>query len=254
MEIGESVRVRNEKNDVAAQVARLEKEPPLPQGEEERFFGYGVMSVPFESGDLLALRRFPASSVGPGYTSVWHRDPAGVWTFWADQSPLQACPRYFGAAIAHAVETPIVLRWPEARRLEIDISAAQLHWALQLEASPATRFMSRVGALLPERLWRNPRVLALLARVASRILHAGRLGLSGHAPNGQSFVANPLLLWDVRSSSASIAGRDLGRPHPLPEQIHLGDFWLPQRALFAIGRAFFEKADPARHHLVPEGV
>ena len=44
----------------------------LPSGGEERFAGYGVMGLPFASGHVLAMRRFPASSIGPGYSSVWH--------------------------------------------------------------------------------------------------------------------------------------------------------------------------------------
>lgn len=52
--------------------------PTLPSGaEEERFSGYGVMGMPFASGHYLALRHFPASSVGAGYDAVWYRDPAG---------------------------------------------------------------------------------------------------------------------------------------------------------------------------------
>ena len=38
----------------------------LPPGNEERFSGYGVMGLPFASGHILSLRRFPASSLGEG--------------------------------------------------------------------------------------------------------------------------------------------------------------------------------------------
>src|SRR3712207_8448539 len=68
-------------------VDRLEQGAELPSGDEERFAGYGVMGVPFTSGDLLAMRRFPASSLGRGYTSVWHRDPRGRWAFYSDVPP-----------------------------------------------------------------------------------------------------------------------------------------------------------------------
>jgi len=84
-------------------VDRLEQGAELPSGNEERFAGYGVMGVPFTSGDLLAMRRFPASSLGQGYTSVWHRDPQGRWTFYSDVPPQLACSRYFGSAISEAV-------------------------------------------------------------------------------------------------------------------------------------------------------
>jgi hypothetical protein len=77
-------------------VKKLEAHAELPPGSEERFFGYGVMGLPFKSGHLLGLRRFPASSIGPGYRSVWHRAPDGRWTFYQDQPPEMACTRYFG--------------------------------------------------------------------------------------------------------------------------------------------------------------
>jgi hypothetical protein len=57
--------------------------PMLPVGDDERFVGCGVMGFPFASGHYLALRYFPATSFSPGYRSVWHRDPAGVWTFYS---------------------------------------------------------------------------------------------------------------------------------------------------------------------------
>jgi hypothetical protein len=244
--------MRNEHDDVAALVGRLEREPSLPEGQEERFAGYGVMAVPFQSGDILAMRRFAASSLGHGYSSVWHRAPEGTWTFWSDQPPLEACPRYFGSAISRAVMTPIVIRWPKPRQLEVEVPAAELRWTLELETTRSTRTMNRLGEMMPDRLWRSPRALALMAKLAGRLLHAGRLGLSGHLPNGQAFVANPMLVWSIRESSAAIGGRDLGPVGALPEQAHLGDFWLPQRALFAVGRAFFEPADQSRHHLVAQ--
>ena len=63
----------------------IEREPTLPAGSGERFSGYGVMGLPFRSGHILGLRRFSASSIGPGYRSVWHRAPSGRWTFYQDQ-------------------------------------------------------------------------------------------------------------------------------------------------------------------------
>jgi hypothetical protein len=51
-------------------VDEIEAAAVLSDGEEERFFGFVVIGLPFDSGHILALRRFPASSIGPGYTSV----------------------------------------------------------------------------------------------------------------------------------------------------------------------------------------
>ncbi len=237
-------------DDVRRWVQRLEEDPRLPDGDGERFAGYGVMAAPFRSGHLLALRRFPASSVGPGYTSVWHRSPAGHWTFWSDRPPLEACPRYFGSAIQTASETTISLAWTTPVRLDVAIPAVDLRWSLHLRATAATKALNAVAAIMPESWWRRPGVLRLMAAVASSLLHAGKLGLEGQTPNGQRFLANPKRLWLIDHSEASLAGHGFGEPGPLSAQARLGDFWIPQRGLFVLGRAFFEPADPQRHRLV----
>ncbi|AQA22313.1 hypothetical protein BTZ20_3315 [Rhodococcus sp. MTM3W5.2] len=48
------------------------------------------------------------------------------------------------------------------------------------------------------------------------------------------------MLWTVDQSRATIDGVDLGPPGPLPEQAHLGDFWIPQKGMFVVGEAYFE--------------
>ncbi len=240
-------------NDAPAElVAAIERDPTLPEGDDERFAGYGVMAAPFASGDLLAMRRFPVSSLGGGYTTVWHRAPSGEWTIYSDRAPLETCPRYFGSALTRAVEGPIEVVWPGPRSLSIDVPGADLRWSLELESTGTTRLLSALGGAMPDGMWRSPRALAVLARVAGAMLHAGKLQLAGRAPNGQTFVANPMLLWTLASSRAVLGGRDLGALAPLPEQVRLGDFWLPQRGLFAIGRAFFEPFDATRHLLVAQ--
>ena len=88
-------------------VEQLEAAPSLPAGSNERYNGYSAMRLPFKSGHMLALRQVQASSVGPGYTSVWHRDPDGNWAFYTSVSPRQACPRYFDAIARNAEETEI---------------------------------------------------------------------------------------------------------------------------------------------------
>lgn len=230
--------------------AALEKSAELPAGDEERFVGYGVMAAPFSSGDLLAMRRFPASSLGQGYTTVWHRTPDGEWTIYSDSNPMHACPRYFGKEIDHAVETPIEIEWPAPRRLAVGVPVASLAWTVELAQTGATRFMNTLGRAMTDGMWRSPRMLASMAGVAGRLLGAGRLGLTGRASNGQTFVANPMNVWILASSRATIGERDLGELAPLPEQARLGDFWIPQRGLFAFGRAFFEPFDAARHAAV----
>ena len=231
-------------------VDRLEQGAELPSGNEERFAGYGVMGVPFTSGDLLAMRRFPASSLGQGYTSVWHRDSQGRWTFYSDVPPQLACPRYFGSAVDEAVVREIEITWSSPRDFTVSIKEDfGLDWHLSLAEAPATRLLNAAGGMLPDALWRKEAVLKPMGKAASLMLKAGRLGLTGQAPNHQRFIANPMLLWMIQSSTARIGNQDLGSVSPLPVQARLGDFWIPQCGLFAIGRAFFEPLDPARHAL-----
>jgi hypothetical protein len=234
----------------AVLAAELERSVPAPPGDTEQFSGYGVMGAPFASGDVLAMRRFPSSSLGEGYSTVWHRTPEGDWTIYSDHDPMRTCPRYFGSALSRAVETPISVTWPAPAVMEVSVPAAELAWRVELADSATTRFLNALGGTMSDRMWRRPRVLAMMARLASRMLHSGRLGLSGHAPNGQTFIANPRIVWLIERSHATIAGRDLGELAALPEQVHLADFWIPQRGLFAFGRAFFEPLDATRHRAV----
>jgi hypothetical protein len=232
-------------------VVSLEQDAELPSGNEERFAGYGVMGVPFTSGDLLAMRRFPASSLGQGYTSVWHRNPQGRWTFYSDVPPQLACPRYFGSAVDEAVVREIEITWSSPRDFTLSIEEdLGLDWHLSLAETPATRLLNAVGGVLPDALWRKEAVLKPMGKAASLMLRAGRLGLTGQVPNHQRFIANPMLIWAIQSSTARMGDQDLGSVGSLPLQTRLGDFWIPQRGIFAIGRAFFEHLDPARHALI----
>lgn len=92
-------------------VQRLEAAGQLPDGDEERFSGYGVMAVPFSTGHLLAMRHFHASSIGPGYTSIWHWSPEGRWTFYTNIDPALSCNRFFGNDVEETHTGPIDLEW-----------------------------------------------------------------------------------------------------------------------------------------------
>jgi hypothetical protein len=236
-------------------VAQIEVHPSLPGGSEERFAGYGVMGLPFSSGHLLALRRFAASSVGPGYRSVWHRDPEGRWTFFQDVPPEQGCARYFGAAVGDVPSAKIDIDWDGPAQFSVTVTdgSRRLDWSVRLTSSGITRVMNAVGSRLPEAVWRRRLFLAAMGVVAGPMLRAGKVRLAGRAPNGQRFVANPLLIWFVADSEATLDGVNLGAIGPSPTPGRLGDFWVPQRGVFAIGRAFFEaaKADNADTGSVP---
>lgn len=240
-------------SDPRSTAAELESDAPLPDvPERERFWGYAVVGLPFRTGHILAMRRFPATSVGPGYTSVWHRDPNGRWVIYQDQGPLCTCPRGFGPAIDDAPTVPIGLEWTGSRRFRVDIDAEglRLHWDISLTQSAATRALNATAAILPRPVRRHPVALAAMGRAVGPLLRAGRVRLSGTVPAGADFYADLRRVWLIEDSIASINGNNLGELGPLVEQAQLSDFWLPQRGLFAFGGSFFEPSDPARHQLV----
>ncbi len=211
----------------------------VPPGRGERFSGFGVMGLPFASGHVLAMRRFPASSIGPAYTSVWHRDPGGRWSFWQDQADQQSCPRYFSSVVSETRTVPVELDWPDEHTLRLAVPDVGLTWTSRLHATPVTRAFSALGGVLPDRVWHSRPVLAAMSSVAGTALRAGTVSLTGRTPNGQDFTANPLRMWVVDEADARLGDVDLGPVGPLDEQVRLGDFWIPQRGVFSIGRISF---------------
>jgi hypothetical protein len=208
--------------------------------EPEYFRGYGVLGLPFASGHVLAVRRFVVSSIGPAYSSVWHRAPDGSWTMWVDVEASLSCPRYFGRDVARVERAPIAVECSEPRRVTVRVDEGRvLDWDIRLAATPATRCCDAVAGLLPAGLWRRRPVLSALAAATRPLLRAGRLSLHGHTSNGQWFRVNPKRIWLVTGGRAVLRGADLAAPGPLAEQAVLGGFRIPRRGLFAAGEAFF---------------
>jgi hypothetical protein len=232
----------NEPRDL---VQRLEKNPQSPKGDGEVLSVYGVQSCPFRSGDILCSRHVLALSFGLAYTAIWHRDPDGDWRFYQDVPPRQGCPRFFGKALAGVTVLPIEIRWDGPRRLRI-VAPGRIEWRFDLSSTLATRAMNLLGSVMPDTFWKIPTVLAAMAPVASVVLGAGKLRLTGRAPNDQRFIANPLTC-TVPSANATIDGRNLAAVVPLRKQSKLGDFRIPRTGRFAIGRAFFDAFDPSIH-------
>jgi hypothetical protein len=228
-------------------VSKLENNIILQKGDEERFNGYGVMGLTFTSGHILALRHFMASSIGPGYRSVWHRNPKGEWTFYADSQPSRSCTRYFGEQVHEAISEKIEITWTGDNRFQVEMQNIRFRWEVTLAPTPATNFMNLVAGIMPGSWWKNEGILRLTGKVAGKILQAGHVSLSGYAPNGQHFIANPYKIWLVSKSRASLGCLDLGELGPLSEQAHLQDFWIPQKGIFALGRAYFESFDKSKH-------
>jgi hypothetical protein len=228
--------------------------PVLPAGDDERFVGFGVMGLPFAGGHYLALRQFPATSFSPAYRSVWHRDPDGVWTFYASAPGAESCARYFSSATTtDPVQCDIDVAWITPWSLIVEIPGL-LVWQINIGSTLSTRLMSAVGERLPPRWWTNRAVLAVLGRVAGPTLRAGRVRLSGISPNGQRFTFAPARVWTVSQSRAVLRDVDLGPVGPLHRQARLAGFRPPQRGLFVVGSGHFEKFDADRHHAVGRSV
>lgn len=227
-----------------AHYARVaEDHPALPKGHCERVSGYGVMGLPFASGHVLGLRRWTTSSVGDGFTSIWHRNPSGRWTFYESAPSEVACSRYFGNGVDRFREGPIDLAWETPVRLRIRTADGEVDWTVDLAASPRTRLMSATSSILPMAAWRSAPVLRGMGALAGRFLGVGKVKLTGMTSNRQRFDANPLRIWYVTDSHAVVDGEDLGTIGPLAEQAHMADFYFPQRGVFAVGRVFISPLD-----------
>ena len=224
--------------------------PVVPDGDDERFVGFGVMGLPFAGGHYLALRQFPATTFSPAYRSVWHRDPDGIWTFYATTPGPQSCARYFSSATPRdAVQCDIDVAWVTPWSLIVAITGL-LDWEIDLRATVPTRLMSAIGRRLPDRAWTNRVALGAIGRAAGPTLRAGQVRLSGTVPNGQRFMIAPKQVWAVASSRAMLRGVDLGPVGPLPDQPRLDGFRAPQKGLFVVGSGHFETFDPSRHRRV----
>jgi hypothetical protein len=232
-------------------VRRLEAAPVLPAGPGERFAGYGLTGVTFASGHVLALRRFSASSIGPAYGSVWHRNPEGRWTFYSDVESDLACGRYFGSAGSCGVREEIAITWTGEQSFSVCVPSLGLAWAVQLEQTRATRLLSTVVPRLPRALWGSAAIRRGLAAAAARSLKIGRLALDGLTPLRQRFSLQPQRVWIVGASVARIHGEHLGPPVLPHEQERLGDFWIPRWGLFMVGHARFVSVDTSSVALAP---
>lgn len=225
--------------------APLEALPARPGRDDVA--GFVVVGQPFASGDLLCLRRFPASSFGPGYASVWHRSPAGSWTVYTSIQPEQSCPRFIGAAASRVVETPIEVDWTGPSDLTVTVPAAALVWRMHVAATPVTQVMNLMMSLMPAALFRSNPVLTMMSFMSTAMLAAGRMRLRGFVPNGQWFQAAPRQVWVIPDASATIARRDLGPPAPLAVQAMLGEVPMPQRGVLMMGAFSFEGYAADRH-------
>lgn len=214
-----------------SEAERTTRQARIPTGIGDRVAGYGVMGVPFANGEYLALRHWTASSFGPGYRSVWHRDRVGDWTIYADAPPELSCARFVGAAAQHTKTTEITIDWHDDHRLSV-LVAPHITWTMELAETSATRLLSAAGSAMSNRIWGMHWLLRAMGAGIGPMLGSGRMQLTGQMPNGHDYRLAPRRVWVVERSTAHIEGRDLGAQQALRSQARLGGLWLPQRGLF----------------------
>lgn len=225
-------------NEPAARAAEAERAGSAPDGPGDRFEGYAVLGVSFSSGDVLALRRFPVTSCGPGYTSVWHQAPDGRWTFYSDVPVDQGCVPYFRPGIDETIVTPIRLEWRGARQLTVSADGGRLlAWSMWLAPTAGSRIVNLVLRRLPDGWWRQSRLLAMAGAVSGVALGAGPIRLTGRTPAGHRYLSAPRSVWTIPASRATVAGREFGTVAPPARHTTLGDLLIPRRGLLAFGRA-----------------
>src|SRR6266511_806513 len=194
----------------------IEREPALPAGSEERFSGYGVMGLPFRSGHILGLRRFWASSIGPGYRSVWHRAPSGRWTFYQDQpatSPARATSGRWSRRFAK-VRSRSRGRGHVASRSAPAAASWRGPWSSRRRRSPARSTESPLCFPTVRGTRRFSRPCRALRACAAR----GPRAPDRPRTERTALRRHPLRIWVARESSANCKAPDLGVMGPAPEQ------------------------------------
>lgn len=228
-----------------ATATRLERRRALAPAGGERMRGYGVPGLRFSTGDVLAFRRVTASSIGPPYTTVWHRDGAGEWTIYTNVEPSRSCPRYFWPELGAVRVDDIELTWTGPVELAISVRWAGLQWALRLGSTPWTRILNAVRGVLPDSAWRT-RAPRALDRPLSWAL--GPTAPNGRAPSGHSYRILPHALWPIEVAAAVLGARDMGPLAPVAPVSRLGDLIIPNRGVLFFGDAEMRLDDPHPSH------
>jgi hypothetical protein len=206
-------------------------------GRADSFRGYGLFGQAFASGDLLAFRRYDWSSIGPPFTTVWHRRPNGRWTCHTNVEPDRSCARYFGLPEDTVRRDGIDIVWRGSHELSIHVHAARLRLALRLAASPDVRLVSVLAGLVPEPIWRLERHARWIGRALGHALGAGPIQFVGSTPSGHRLLVKPRELWRVAAAVAVLDGRELGESVPVEDGAHVLGLPVPRTGLLFRGMA-----------------
>lgn len=209
--------------------------------------GYGVLSLPFDTGHLLGLRVFPENDFAP-YASVWHRPPGGEWVIHVDGPDLDgACPRYWGPATGEVGYASIGVDWTGPADLRVTMEAPSLEWSLSMDAPPLLRVMNVVESAAPRFTWRSSHLRRFREWVARRYLGYGEIDLAFTTASGHEAVLVARRTYRVASSTAVLEGEPLGEPVALEQNPRIGDVPLPRTPSFVLGEAYTRIRDPEEY-------
>lgn len=213
----------------------------------ERFRGWGVMSLPFDSGHVLGLRVMPVNDYAP-FVAVWHRTPEGAWSMYVDGShPEVFCPRLFGPILVESGPANIRVSWRDEHTVRVLMEEPTMEWTVRLASTPLTRVMNVVLPRIPIGLYRRRPVLSTMVAVSRTLLGLGTMDLAGEVPGGQQVLVRPDRIDLVDDSRATFDGIQLGRPAPAEENPRTGAFRWPARGIVARGEVHVAIDDPERY-------
>jgi len=236
------------KTDLASELKNLEpRQGSFPWRGHEYVRGWGVFGLPFDSGHYLALRVFPENDFAP-YRTVWHRNPEGSWSIFADAPRLDiACPRFYGAACEVNAQAGIQIRWSGPMALHVRVDTPALEWTVEATETSVLRVMNRISRHLPLWTWKRSSLLRAREIMAQRLLKMGPIQLKGQMPSGHIGTLMPQRMYFIESSSATLDGEDLGRPTHATAPIDIGGVPVPSRGVLAVGQAAWEILDSAEY-------
>lgn len=234
--------------DLASELGNLPvRRGRFPWPNHEYVRGWGVFGLPFDSGHYLALRVFPDNDFAP-YITVWHRDPAGSWSIFADAPRIDvACPRYYGSACAVTSAARIKVQWTGPMSLRVTMDEPALDWMVEATETFLLGIMNAISGRLPLWTWKTNSLLRVREFMAQRMLGLGPIRLKGRMPSGHIGTLMPLRMYFIESSSAKLNEEYLGRPAHPAGPIDIGGVPVPCRGVLAVGQAAWEIVDPLEY-------
>lgn len=204
------------------------------------------MGLPFSSGHVLGLRRFPASSVGPRYTLCGTGIPRDAGRFILLS---RRCRDVTGTSAARSAKSSNALSSSTGRTTELLGNGWRWHAPM---GSSASAYAYYTGHERRRRLGPGSPLAADAGALGDgsggrASSPGGTSWLTGSGPNGQWFVANPRLIWSIPESTAVVHGEELDSVSVLPETSPAGRLLDTAARRLCRRRCFFQSFKPAHH-------